>query len=287
MEEPVNAGSPRARSEDGAWRVHGPGTRRGLGLWRVWEARELLFFLAWRDFKVRYKQTVLGAAWAVLQPVLMMVVFTFIFGRLARIPSAGLPYPVFAYAGLLPWQLFAAALTESSNSLVANERLLTKTAFPRLVIPASAVGTSVVDWAIGALVLGGLLLWYGIVPAATIMLVPALVGLAVGAALGIGLWLAALNVRYRDVRYVIPFIVQPLLFMTPVAYPGTMVPERWQALYALNPMVGVVEGFRWAVFGTGPAPTAALISSAVVTAVLLAGGIRYFQSVERAFADFA
>jgi lipopolysaccharide transport system permease protein len=283
----VNRPARQESPGDGSWRIYGPDARRGLGLRQVWEARELLFFLAWRDFKVRYKQTVLGAAWAVLQPVLMMVVFTFIFGRLARVPSDGLPYPVFAYAGLLPWQLFAAALTESSNSLVANERLLTKTAFPRLVIPASAVGTSVADWAIGTLVLGGLLIGYGIMPAATVLLLPALVILAVGAALGLGLWLAALNVRYRDVRYVIPFIVQPLLFMTPVAYPAAMVPERWQALYSLNPMVGVVEGFRWAVFGNGAAPSGALVSSVAVTALLLVGGIQYFQRVERAFADFA
>jgi lipopolysaccharide transport system permease protein len=269
------------------WQVHEPDGQRGHGLRQLWGARELVYLLGWRDFKVRYKQTILGAAWAVVQPAMMMVVFTFLFGRLAQVPSAGLPYPVFAILGLLPWQLFASGLAQVSDSLVANERLLTRTAFPRLVIPVAAIATPLVDFAVGLLLLAAVLLFFGVGPAPTVVLLPIVALLAAGAALGVGLWLAALNIRYRDVRYMIPFIVQPLLFLTPVAYPAALVPDTWRWVYALNPMVGVVEAFRWAALGVGEPPLALLGISLAVTVTLTAGGIRFFRRVERHFADYA
>ena len=251
----------------------------------LWAYRELLYFLVWRDIKVRYKQTVLGAAWAVLQPLATTVVFTIFLGRLARVPSDGLPYPLFAYAAMVPWQLFAHGLTESSNSLVANERLITKVYFPRLVIPLAVIAAGLVDFAIAFGVLIGLMAWYGVAPSAAVLTLPAFVALAVLAALAVGLWLAALNVQYRDVRYTLGFLVQIWLFATPVAYPSSLIPERWRALYGLNPMAGVIEGFRWALLGHGPAPGAMIIVSAVVTLLVLLGGLAYFARMERTFAD--
>jgi len=256
-----------------------------LKLRDVWAYRELLYFLVWRDVKVRYKQTALGAAWAILQPVMTMVVFSVFFGRLAKVPSDGIPYPVFAFAALLPWQLFAYALSESSNSLVSNQNLITKVYFPRLVIPMSAVLAGLVDFAVAFVILLGMMRYYGIVPTAAIALLPLFVLLAVATALAVGLWLSALNVKYRDVRYTIPFLTQFWLFATPVAYPSTLVPERWRALYGLNPMAGVVEGFRWALLGKsqGPGPLLAVSVGAVV--VLLVGGLIYFRRMESTFAD--
>jgi len=256
-----------------------------LKLRDIWEYRELLYFLVWRDVKVRYKQTALGAAWAILQPVMTMVVFSVFFGRLAKVPSDGIPYPVFAFAALLPWQLFAYALSESSNSLVSNQNLITKVYFPRLVIPMSAVLAGLVDFAVAFVILLGMMRYYGIVPTAAIALLPLFVLLAVATALAVGLWLSALNVKYRDVRYTIPFLTQFWLFATPVAYPSTLVPERWRALYGLNPMAGVVEGFRWALLGKsqGPGPLLAVSVGAVV--VLLVGGLIYFRRMESTFAD--
>ena len=220
-----------------------------LKLRDVWEYRELLYFLAWRDIKVRYKQTVLGAAWAILQPDLTMVVFSVVFGRLLQAPSDGIPYPIFTFCALLPWQLFAHALTQSSNSLVSNERLITKVYFPRLVIPISAILAGLVDFGIAFVVLLGMMLYYGIVPTAAIVTLPLFLLLAVATALAVGLWLSALNVQYRDVRHTIPFLTQIWLFATPVAYASSLIPEPWRAWYGLNPMVGVVEGFRWALLG--------------------------------------
>ncbi len=256
-----------------------------LRLRELWEYRELLYFLAWRDVKVRYKQTALGAAWAILQPVFAMLVFSIVFGRLAKIPSDGVPYPVFAYCALLPWQLFAHALTESGNSLVANERLITKVYFPRLVIPLATLLAGLVDFGIAFLVLLGMMAYYGIAPTAAMVALPFFLLLALATALGVGLWLSALNVQYRDVRYTIPFLTQFWLFATPVAYPASLVPEPWRALFGLNPMAGVVEGFRWALLGTAKGPGTLLVVSSAVVLVLLVGGLYYFRRMEKSFAD--
>jgi len=256
-----------------------------LDLAGLWRYRELIFFLSWRDIKVRYKQTALGVAWAVLQPVSTMIVFSVFFGRLAGIPSDGLPYPVFAYCALLPWQLFAYSLTESSNSLVANQQLITKVYFPRLAIPVSAVLASLVDFVIAFVVLIGMMGYYHIIPTQAVWTLPLFVLLAVSLALGVGLWLSALNVRYRDVRYTLPFLTQVWLFATPIAYPSSLVPEQWRALYGLNPMAGVVEGFRWALLGTEKTPVALLTVSVFVTLVILLSGLYYFRRMERSFAD--
>lgn len=262
---------------------------RGLArfnLAEVWAYRELLYFLVWRDVKVRYKQTALGAAWAVIQPVMTMLVFSVFFGRLAKMPSDGVPYPVFAYTALLPWQLFAYALGESSNSLVGSQNLITKVYFPRLVIPIAAVLAGLVDFAIAFVVLLGLMSYYGIVPTMAVVFLPAFVALAVVTALAVGLWLSALNVNYRDVRYTVPFITQIWLFLTPVAYPSSLVPERWRALLGLNPMAGVVEGFRWALLGHEHAPGPMLAVSAAAVAIILVSGLIYFRRTESTIADF-
>ena len=263
-----------------------PSTRwPALGLRELWEYRELLYFLTWRDIKVRYKQTALGAAWAIIQPFFLMVVFSLFFGLLAGVPSDGVPYPVFSFCGLLTWQLFANSLTQSSNSLVGSQNLITKVYFPRLVVPISAVLAGVVDFAIAFVILLGMLSFYGIVPGWQIIAVPALVFLAMITALAVGLWLSALNVQYRDVRYTINFLVQFWLFATPVAYPSSIVPEKWRAIYGLNPMVGVVDGFRWALLGRPQSPGISLLISAVVVVVLLVGGLYYFRRLEQQFAD--
>jgi lipopolysaccharide transport system permease protein len=250
----------------------------------LWRYRELLVFHAIRDIKVRYKQTALGAAWAILQPVLTMVVFSIFFGQLAGVPSDGVPYPIFAFSALLPWQLFAYALTQSSNSLVNNSQMLTKVYFPRLIIPLASVLSGLVDFAIACLVLVALMLYYDLVPGWAALTLPLFTMLAVAAALAVGLWLSALNVRYRDIRYTIPFLAQFWLFITPVAYSSALVPERWQTIYGINPMVGVVDGFRWALLGKTP-PGAMLIVSLTATALLLAGGLLYFRRMEKTFAD--
>ncbi len=256
-----------------------------IGLKELWEYRELLYFLVWRDVKVRYKQTALGAAWAIIQPLMMMVVFSLFFGYLAKIPSDGIPYPVFTFCALLPWQLFAHALTESSNSLVANERLITKVYFPRLVVPIAAVLGGMVDFAVAFVILLVMMLYYGIAPTWAIVTLPAFILLAIMTALGVGLWLSALNVQYRDVRYTIGFLIQFWLFATPVAYSSSIVPERWRPLYGLNPMAGVVEGFRWALLGKSEPPGALLAVSVVVVVVVLVGGLYYFRRMEQQFAD--
>jgi lipopolysaccharide transport system permease protein len=251
----------------------------------LWRYRELVFFLVWRDVKVRYKQTLLGAAWAVLQPFLTMVVFSVFFGRLAGLPSDGLPYPLFTYAALLPWQLFAYALTESSNSLVSNQRLIVKVYFPRLAVPVAAALSGLVDFAIAFVVLLGMMVFYGTPLTARILFLPLLILLALVAALALGLWLAALNVQYRDVRYVIPFIVQLGFFLTPVAYSSSLVPAALQPLYALNPMVGVVTGFRWALLGAEAPAAGTILISTLAALVLFVGGLFYFRRMEYSFAD--
>jgi lipopolysaccharide transport system permease protein len=256
-----------------------------LNLRDVWAYRELLYFLIWRDVKVRYKQTALGAAWAILQPVMTMVVFSVFFGRLAKMPSDGIPYPVFAFTALLPWQLFAYALSESSNSLVGSQNLITKVYFPRLVVPLAAVLAGLVDFVVAFGVLLGLMWYYGIVPTAAIVLLPLFVLLAIVTALAAGLWLSSLNVKYRDVRYTIPFLTQFWLFATPVAYPSSLAPESWRALLGLNPMAGVVEGFRWALLGRTEGPGPLLAVSVIAVLGLLIGGLVYFRSMETTFAD--
>jgi len=256
-----------------------------LKLREVWEYRELLYFLAWRDISVRYKQTVLGAAWAIIQPFLTMVVFSVFFGRLAKLSSEGIPYPIFAYCALLPWHYFAEAINRSSNSLVGSANLITKVYFPRLVIPLSSVLSPVVDFVIAFVVLVGMMLYYGMWPTAAIVWLPLFLLLALGTALGVGMWLSALNVQYRDVRYVIPFLTQFWMFATPVAYSSSLVPERWRALYGLNPMAGVVEGFRWALLGTGQTPGPMLAVSVAVVLLLLVSGAFYFRRIEKTFAD--
>jgi lipopolysaccharide transport system permease protein len=256
-----------------------------LRLGALWRFRELLYFLIWRDVKVRYKQTLLGAAWAILQPLATMVVFSIFFGKLARMPSDGVPYPLFAYVALVPWTFFANGLTLSSNSLVANQTLLRKVFFPRLVIPVSAVASGLLDFAIAFVVLLGLAAKYGVTPTAHMVWIPLLVLLALVTALGVGLWFAALNVLYRDIQYVVPFLVQVWLYATPIVYPSSLVPERWRTLYAINPMVGVVEGFRWALLGTGTAPgPMMLVSSAAAVAILIAG-LFFFRRMEKSFSD--
>lgn len=255
-----------------------------LKLHDLWEYRELLYFLVWRDLKVRHKQTVLGAAWAVIQPFSTMVVFSVFLGQFAKIPSDGIPYPIFAYAALLPWTYFAQALNQSSNSLVGSAHLISKVYFPRLVMPISSVLSGMVDFAIAFLVLLGMMVYYGIPPTPSLVFLPAFLLLAVITALGVGMWLSALNVEYRDVRYVVPFLIQIWLFATPVAYPSSLLAEPFRTLYGLNPMVGVVEGFRWALLGTSP-PGPMIALSALVTLALLVSGAFCFRRMERSFAD--
>lgn len=256
-----------------------------LNLQEVWVYRELLYFFIWRDVKVRYKQTFVGAAWAIIQPLTTMVIFTIVFKKLASMPSDGLPYPIFAYAALLPWNLFAGALTRSSTSLVVQARLITKVYFPRLLVPLSATVAGCVDFAIAFVILIGMMIWYGIVPGWAVLTLPLFVLLAMIAAFSISLWLGALNVRYRDVGHALPFVVQLWLFASPVAYPTSVLPEKWQLIYSFNPMAGVIEGFRWALLDKAHPDFGVLTISALMTALLLFGGLIYFKRMERTFAD--
>jgi lipopolysaccharide transport system permease protein len=257
-----------------------------LRLGELWEFRDLLYFLIWRDVKVRYKQTVLGVAWAVLQPVLSMVIFTLIFGKLVGVRSDGLPYPLFCYAALAPWQFFAQALAQSSNSVVTNARLLQKVYFPRLILPLAAVLAGVVDFLLALAVLAGLMFWYGLAPSPWAVLWLPLLALWIAlVALGVGVWFAALNVQFRDVFYVVPFVIQIWFFCTPVVYPASLAPENWRWLTGLNPMTGVVEGFRAGLLGVAAAFGPALALSACMTLAILLGGLVYFRRVERTFAD--
>jgi lipopolysaccharide transport system permease protein len=256
-----------------------------LELGELWKFRELLFFLTWRDIKVRYKQTALGAAWAILQPVLTMIVFSIIFGGLAKLPSDGIPYPIFTFTALLPWQLFAFALSQSSNSLVGSQNLISKVYFPRLVVPFSSVLAGVVDFAIAFVVLVGLMAFYGIDLTPAALLLPLFLLLALASALAVGLWLSALNVQYRDIRYVVPFLAQFWMYATPIAYSSSLIPEKWRWLYSLNPMTGVVEGFRWAILGKSSLDVSSLSISACMVVALLIGGLYYFKRMETSFAD--
>lgn len=256
--------------------------------WRdLWRYRELFYFLAWRDILVRYKQTFIGVTWALIRPFLTMVVFTVVFGRLANLPSEGdAPYPILVFAAMLPWQFFANALAECSNSLIQNSNLISKVYFPRLVVPTSAVIVSFVDFLISGVILLGLMAWYNAVPSWRILTLPLFVAIAFAAAMGAGLWLAALNVQYRDFRYVVPFLVQFGLYISPVGFSSSIVPERWRLLYSLNPMVGVIDGFRWAIIG-GDVQLygAGFLLSLLLVVGLLVSGIVYFRRMERSFAD--
>jgi lipopolysaccharide transport system permease protein len=256
-----------------------------LRLGEVWRYRELLYFLTWRDLKLRYKQTLIGATWAVIQPFMTMVVFAVIFGRLVGVPSDGLPYPVFAYTALVPWTFFATSMTQAGMSLVRDSNLISKIYFPRLVMPIASVLSGVVDFGVAFVVLLGLMAWYGIVPGVAMLTIPLFLLLALMSALGISLWLAALNVKYRDIRYTVPFLTQFWLYATPVAYPSSLIPERWRLLYGLNPMAGVIEGFRWALLGTVNPPGAMIAVSSTIVVVVFVGGLFFFRRMEREFAD--
>jgi len=256
-----------------------------LKLSELWEYRELLYFLIWRDIKVRYKQTALGASWAIIQPFMTMVVFSLFFGHLGKMPSDGLPYPIFTFAALVPWAFFANGLNQSSNSLVGSSNLITKVYFPRLIVPLASVFSGIVDFLVAFGVLLGMMLYYGLVPTLNILWLPLYVLLALVTSLGVGLWLSALNVEYRDVRYIIPFITQFWLFATPIAYPSSLLPEPWRTIYGLNPMVGVVEGFRWALLRTNSAPGPIVAVSASAAVLILVSGAFYFRRMEKTFAD--
>ena len=255
-----------------------------LNIKEFWKYRELLFFFIWRDVKVRYKQTMLGASWAIIQPFFSMVVFSLFFGRLANIGSDGLPYPIFNYAALLPWSYFSGSLSAASHSMVSSSNLITKIYFPRLILPISAVFSGLVDFAFAFLVLIGMMIFYSVKPTIYILVLPFLLLLALITALGVGLWFAALNVRYRDVRYIIPFLIQLWMFATPVVYSSSMLPEPWRTLYGINPMAGVVDGFRWALLGSDP-PGTMIWLSVCVSIFLFISGIYYFRKMETTFAD--
>lgn len=255
-----------------------------LQLRHVWEFRELLYFLVWRDIKVRYKQTVLGAAWAILQPMFTMVVFSFFFGRLARMPSDGLPYPIFSYTALVPWNFFANGLTGAADSLVGSANLIKKVYFPRLVVPIAAVLSGVVDFVLAFTVLLVMMAYFHVWPTINVIFLPAFLLLAFTTSLGVGLWLSAMNVRYRDVRHTLSFLIQAWLFCTPIAYPSSLLSEPWRSLYGLNPMAGVVEGFRWALLGAPP-PGAMIWVSLLASLAVLISGAFYFRRMERMFAD--
>lgn len=257
-----------------------------LNLRDIWVYRELVFFMIWRDIKVRYKQTMLGAAWAVIQPLMTMIVFNFLFGKVAKVPTDGIPYPIFSYTALLPWGLFVTALNQASRSLTSNHNMITKVYFPRLVLPIASVLAGLVDFAIAFVILIGLMFFYKVTPAWNVLwALPFFLLLAIVTALGVALWLSAINVKYRDVNYALPFLTQFWLFITPVAYSASVISDKWQLVYSLNPMAGVVNGFRWALLGSGSGPDAALWVSAGISLVVLMSGLFYFRNMERTFAD--
>lgn len=255
-----------------------------INLHELWEFRDLLYFFTWRDIKVRYKQTVLGFAWALIQPFFAMIVFTIFFGNLAKIPSDGIPYPIFSYAALLPWTLFSEGIIRSTNSMVANSNIIQKVYFPRLALPISSILSPLVDFIIAFTILIGMMFFYGIMPTINVILLPFFIIMAVITALGIGLWTSALNIKFRDVQYVIPFMIQLLLFASPVVYPVSMIPGPYQIIYGLNPMAGVIEGFRWAILGTA-APGSVILVSAIISIALLISGAFFFRRTEKTFAD--
>ncbi|WP_152591398.1 ABC transporter permease [Nostoc sphaeroides] len=252
----------------------------------IWRYRELFYFLAWRDILVRYKQTAIGIAWALIRPFLTMVVFTVVFGQLAKLPSQGAPYPILVFSAMLPWQFFANSLSECSNSLIGNANLISKVYFPRLIVPTSAVVVSFVDFLVSGMILLGLMAWYNFVPSWRILTLPIFIGIAFAASIGAGLWFASLNVKYRDFRYIVPFIVQFGLYISPVGFSSSVVPEKWQLLYSLNPIVGVIDGFRWAILGgESKLYLPGFLMSFAIVFLLLFSGIWYFRKTERTFAD--
>jgi lipopolysaccharide transport system permease protein len=261
--------------------------RTELHYWKdIWRYRELFYFLSWRDILVRYKQTAIGIAWSLIRPLLTMIVFTIVFGKLAKLPSEGVPYPILVYAALLPWQFFSNSLSESSNSLITNSNLLSKIYFPRLILPTSSVIVGIVDFLISFVILIGLMVWFQFIPPWRILALPLFLALALVTSLGFGLWLAALNVKYRDFRYVVPFIVQFGLYISPVGFSSSIVPEKWRLLYSINPMVGVIDGFRWAILGENmQIYWPGFILSVTLTTGIFILGIRYFRKTERQFAD--
>jgi lipopolysaccharide transport system permease protein len=256
-----------------------------LNLQDLWVYRELVFFMIWRDIKVRYKQTLLGAAWAIIQPVLTMLIFNFVFGTVAKVPTEGIPYPIFSYTALLPWGLFSVALNNASRSLTTNQNMVTKIYFPRLVLPLASVLGGLVDFAIAFVILIVMMVYYKITPTAAIWTLPLFLLLTVVTALGVALWLSAINVQYRDVNYVLPFLTQFWLFLTPVAYSANVISAKWQIAYSLNPMAGVVNGFRWALLGTNTGPNLNMVVSICISLIFLISGLFYFRSMERTFAD--
>ncbi|GAB4369301.1 MAG: ABC transporter permease [Elainellaceae cyanobacterium] len=252
----------------------------------LWRYRELFYFLAWRDILVRYKQTVIGIAWALIRPFLTMVVFTVVFGNLAKLPSEGVPYPILVFSAMLPWQFFANSLSECSNSLISNSNLISKVYFPRLIVPTSAVVVAFVDFMVSGIILLGLMAWYNFVPSWRVVMLPLFVAIAFAASMGVGLWLASLNVKYRDFRYIVPFIVQFGLYISPVGFSSSIVPEQWRLLYSLNPMVGVIDGFRWAILGgDSRLYLPGFVLSMLLVGLLFVSGIWYFRKMERTFAD--
>ena len=252
----------------------------------LWRYRELFYFLAWRDVLVRYKQTVIGILWSVIKPLLTMIVFVFVFGKLAKLPSDGVPYPVLVLSGMIPWLFFASAFSEAGNSLVGNANIISKVYFPRLIVPLSSVIVSLVEFIISAVLLVILMFWFNVLPDSRILLLPLFIALLILAAIGAGLWVAALNVKYRDFTYVVPFVIQFGLYVSPVAFNSNIVPQKWRMLYALNPMVGIIDGFRWSITGTDtPLYWQGIIISAVVVLLLVFSGVQYFRATERSFAD--
>jgi lipopolysaccharide transport system permease protein len=282
---PQTAPLPLRSGASDTIRIEPPRGLLELRLREVWAYHELLYFFVWRDVKIRYKQTAIGVLWVVLQPVLNMLVFTLFFGRLAKLPSDGLPYPVFYFAALVPWAYFSYALQMTTNVVVDNQQVITKVYFPRLILPISAVLSGLVDFAIGFVVLALFTFAYGMRPTLAALWLPVLLLLAVLTALGVGLWMSALNALYRDVRYVVPFVISFWMFASPVAYPSTLVPQRWRWLYGLNPMAGVIDGFRWAITGRGRAPGLLLLASSAAVVLVLLGGLLFFNRMESTIAD--
>lgn len=277
--------APSSSAELPIFRIRPSGRWRFLDVSELWAYRELIYFLTWRDIKVRYKQTAIGIVWTIIQPVAMMLVFTLFFGKLAKIPSDGAPYPLFAYAALLPWQLFSRAITESTNSLITDQRLITRVYFPRIIVPTATTLAAMVDFLVSAVLLLVLMAVYRVAPGPQLLWLPFFGLLMLVTTLGVGFWLSALNVEYRDVMYTVPFLNQFWLFITPVVYPSSLVPEKWRPLLGLNPMAGVVEGFRWAFLHTGEAPGATVATSTAVAVGLFVSGIVWFRRRERTFVD--
>lgn len=280
----MTAATPETPSQVPTLVIRPPRRWVPVDLAELWQYRELLFFFVWRDVKIRYKQTGLGVAWAVIQPLVTMLIFSVIFGGFAKLPSEGIPYPLFTLAALLPWQLFSEGMTRSTTSMVTNANIMTKVYFPRLLMPISGILSPLVDFLVAMVILVLMMAWYGFVPTANVIFLPAFVMLALATSLGVGLWLSALNVQYRDFQYTVPFLIQIWLYASPVVYATSLVPEQYRLLYGLNPMAGVIEGFRWALLGTDP-PTGVIGLAVVVVLVLLIGGAFYFKRMEQYFAD--